>query len=84
MQELTNIMSRLKELAVYGSNSTLSDSDRALLNKDFQESLSAFDKIAKEVNYDDTRLLVSFNVDLGLLVDVSGSMSQEHCGKKLH
>ena len=77
MQELTNILSRLKGLAVYGSNATLNAIDRDVLNKDFQESLKAFDKIAKEVNYDDKRLLVSYNVDLGLLIDVSMSMTQE-------
>ena len=48
LAEVSDNLSRLRELAVYGSNGTLSESDRAALNAEFGALVEEIDRTANE------------------------------------
>lgn len=52
-----DILTRMRELAVQASNGTLSDGDRALLNKEFGELKEGLNQIASSTSYNGTKLL---------------------------
>lgn len=57
LQESTNILQRMRELAVQSANDTNSDSDRASLNDELNEIKSELDRIAKTTEFNGTNLL---------------------------
>ena len=75
LDEVHNIMSRMHELAVQASSDVLNSSDRSAVAEEFDGMIETLDKIANTAKYGSSELLKSSYVDLGLLVDVSGSMS---------
>lgn len=75
--EIISHLTRLRELAVQASTETLNVADRAIMQNEFQAQMESLDMVAESVNFNTSDLLVSYNVDLGLLVDVSGSMGGE-------
>lgn len=57
LNEVTNMLSRMRELATQSSNGTLSDNDRETLDSEFQELVSEIDRIAETTEYNDIQLL---------------------------
>lgn len=74
MDVTTKILSRLKELSVQASTETITDSNRELIQIEFEKMISALDHVANATEFNSIPILTQNKVDLGLLVDTSGSM----------
>jgi len=57
MVEQTNMLQRMRELAVQAMNGTYSDTQRNYLDKEFQELTAQIDEIAKDTQWNDQPLL---------------------------
>jgi flagellin len=57
LQESTNILQRMRELAVQSSNGIYSDADRATLNAESKQLKSELDRIAKTTSFNNKNLL---------------------------
>ncbi|MBA6137289.1 MULTISPECIES: flagellin domain-containing protein [Pseudomonas] len=57
MQEQTNILQRMRELAVQARNDSNTEDDRDALNKEFQSMLKEIDRIAASTQLNDKSLL---------------------------
>lgn len=53
----SDILSRMRELAVQASSGTYSDDERSALNKEFTQLKDSLDQIASSTNYNGTKLL---------------------------
>jgi flagellin len=58
LNEITNIVSRLRELAVQAASDTIGLRERSFLQKEFSALKDEVDRIATSVEYNGTRLLV--------------------------
>ena len=58
LNEIGNIMSRLRELAVQGSSDTVGNTERGFLNKEYGQLKDEIDRITSSTEYNGTRLLV--------------------------
>jgi flagellin len=57
LQEVSNNLQRIRELAVQAANATNSDSDRAALNAEVQQRLAEIDRIASQTSFNGQRIL---------------------------
>ncbi len=57
LQESTNILQRMRELAVQSANGIYSNSDRATLNAESKQLISELDRIAKSTSFNGRNLL---------------------------
>jgi flagellin len=77
VNEITEILQRLRELAVQSGNDTLSDTDRGFADKEYQELLDGITSTARNNKFNGNNLLSFQYIDVGLVVDVSSTMSGE-------
>ena len=75
--EITQTLKRLRQLAIQTGSDTLTDSDRTLADKEYQELLSSITRTARNSKFNGNNLLSFEYVDVGLVVDVSSTMSGE-------
>ena len=90
LQEVTNILQRMRELAVQSRNDTNTTSDRQSLDAEFQQLLSEVDRIATTTAFNGRNVLdgtlgtatfqVGANVGETISVDVSTSMRTNSIG----
>jgi flagellin len=64
LNEIGNILSRLRELAVQGSSDTVGNNERGFLNKEYLQLKDEIDRIVKSTEYNGTMLLVGNQEDL--------------------
>lgn len=57
LDSTSQILTRMQELAVQSSNGTYTDSDRALLNKEFQSLKEELDRVSSSAHYNGKKLL---------------------------
>ena len=57
MEEVTNMLQRMRELAVQASNGTMNDSDRASLDSEVQALKSEIDRVATTTQFNNQNLL---------------------------
>lgn len=57
LNEQSNILIRLRELAVYAASDTVGDQERKFLNGEFTQLIQEFDRIAKSTRFGHKRLL---------------------------
>jgi flagellin len=57
IQEVSNNIARLRELAVQASNGTLSTADRSTLDAEFQTLISEIDRVASQTSFNGLNLL---------------------------
>jgi len=57
MNEVSNILIRLRELSVQSASDTVGDAERGFLNKEVQSLKGEVDRIAKSTNFNGTNLL---------------------------
>ncbi|MDR2732419.1 MAG: hypothetical protein LBB36_04290 [Fibromonadaceae bacterium] len=62
LAEITNMMQRQRELAIQSANGTLTSTERAYLNDEFQALTKEIDRIAKNTDYNGKNVLL-FDVD---------------------
>lgn len=71
LNEVSNLLIRLRELGVQAASDTLGDQERGLVDKEFQSLKSEIDRISQVTNYNGRRLLdgsggeLSFQVGTG-------------------
>src|SRR6188768_3230100 len=57
LQEVTNNLQRIRELAVQSANATNSDSDRTALNQEVQQRIAEIDRIASQTSFNGRKVL---------------------------
>lgn len=57
LQEVTNNMQRIRELAVQAANATNSDSDRKALDQEVQQRLAEIDRISSQTSFNGRKVL---------------------------
>jgi len=72
---VTNMLQRMKELAVQSSNGTLGDSERGALQNEASQLISQINDIAKTTNFNGINLLDGSNKDLKLQTGTNASDS---------
>ena len=71
LSESSNILSRMRELAIQANNGTMSDSDKATLNEEFSALISEINRIASATEFNNIKLLdgsasnLSFHIGFG-------------------
>jgi len=82
LEEVGNILGRLRELAVQSSNGTVSNTDRATLDAEFQNLVDEIDRIGKGTSFNGINLLdgsastVTFQVGAGTSAGVDTISAQ--------
>lgn len=77
MDEVTNMLQRMRELSVQASNSTLNDSDRASLNDEVGQLLTEIDRVANTTRFNNQVILdgsYAANLQIGDQADQSMSV----------
>ena len=57
MDEMTNMLQRMRELAIQASNDTMSDTDRKNLNAEVDQLVAEIDRVVDTTTYNDIKLL---------------------------
>jgi flagellin len=68
LQEVANNLTRMRELAIESSNGTLSVSDRAALDTEFQQIISEIDRVATQTTFNGVNLLDGSTASLDIQV----------------
>ena len=68
LQEVSNNLTRMRELAVQASNGTLTSTDRTTLDTEFQELISEIDRIASQTSFNGLMLLNGQNASIDIQV----------------
>src|SRR5688572_27053866 len=71
LQEVSNNLSRMRELAVQAANGTLTATDRTTLDAEFQELVSEIDRIATQTTFNGLNLLDGSAASLDIQVGVN-------------
>lgn len=77
MADVAEHLSRLRELATQAATEVLSDDQRALVQVEYAGAMDSVNHAAAGTLWGDKPLLSFETVDVGLVVDVSGSMTGE-------
>ncbi len=64
LDEVGNLLQRIRELSVQSANDTNSASDRAALNEEVQQAIEEIDRIARDTQFNDQNILDGSMVDL--------------------
>ena len=73
--EVENILQRVRELSVQASNSTLSTSDRSMIQNEVTALVSEIDKIASTTNFNGVELLNGSNKNVSFQIGINASDS---------
>ena len=68
LQEVSNNLTRMRELAVQASNGTLTTTDRSTLDTEFQQLISEIDRIASQTSFNGLTLLNGSNTSIAIQV----------------
>ena len=92
LNEVSSILTRLRELAIQASNGSVSGADRETLDEEFQSLVGEINRIGRSTEFNGVKLLdgssstVSFHVGFGtttgidtLSISLSASLSTETC-----
>jgi flagellin len=77
LQEIGNILSRLRQLAVQGASEVMGSVDRNALQTEFASQLAEIDRISETTDMGGSPLLQQARVDVAFVLDTSGSMGAE-------
>jgi len=77
LDEIGEIVSRMRELAVQSASETLADNERQFLQHEYADRMSEITRIADTTKWGEHFLLSFRKVDVGLVVDTSKSMGGE-------
>jgi flagellin len=75
MNEVSGIMSRMRELAVQSANGTLGDTERGFLDDEFQALSAEIDRIADVTEFNGQNLLDGSSSSLSMQVGINASSS---------
>jgi flagellin len=77
LAETANLLKRARELAVQASSDTVDSRARSAIAQELEGVLDALDHVAYSTTWNNNPLLSKRQVDVGMIVDVSGSMGGE-------
>lgn len=77
LRDTSNLLSRMRELAVQAASETVTDTERAYIQDEFVSLLDEVDRNSQSVVYNGEPVISPPGVDVGLLIDTSGSMGGE-------
>ncbi len=75
LDETTNILQRMRELAIQAANGIYSDTDRATLDAEFQQLLQELDRIAETTSFNGQKLLDGSLGDVDLQVGAEANQT---------
>lgn len=75
LSEVSDILGRMRELAMQSANGTLSDTDRATLDAEFQQLVEEVDRIAETTSFNGVTLLDGANTDISIQVGIDSGTS---------
>ncbi|MEM8714123.1 MAG: flagellin, partial [Planctomycetota bacterium] len=75
LNEVSGILSRMRELSMQSANGTLSDNDRTTLDTEFQQLVNEIDRISTTTEFNGVKLLDGTNTDIGIQVGIGGATS---------
>ncbi len=84
LREISDLLQRMRELAVAAASETLDDDERAYLDEEFGELMVEADRTANTTRYGGLRLLSPGAVEIIVFIDSSDSMSGELPRIKTH
>jgi flagellin len=76
LNEVSNILIRLRELTIQAATGTVSPQDRATLNQEFRDLINEIDRIARSTTFNGVQLLdgsgtnISFQVGIGTVAGI--------------
>ena len=77
LQELTNNLQAIRQLAVQSANATNSDSDRAALDAEVQQRLSEITRISQQTTFNGMQISLDGNAAVGDTLQVQGGATQD-------
>ncbi len=77
LDQIQDVLSRLRELAVAAASETSNGSGRLAIQTEAAALLSEVDRLASATEFTGAPLLSTVRLDVGFVIDTSGSMSQE-------
>ncbi|MDO3377962.1 flagellin domain-containing protein [Geoalkalibacter halelectricus] len=77
MGEITNILQRMRELAVQSANDSNSESDRKSLQAEVSQLINEIDRIAQTTEFNETKLLDGSGSTLNFQVGARGTTSDQ-------
>ena len=76
-EQVSDILNRLRQLAVEGSNGTMSTADSSNLNTEFQAQLSEIDQIANTTDFNGINLLAGSTATISFQVGINDTTSDQ-------
>jgi flagellin len=73
MNEISNIMIRLRELSIQGASDTIGDTERGFINKEVQQLKSEVDRISNSTEFNGVKLLNGESRDLDIQVGLGNN-----------
>ena len=73
LNEQNNLLIRMRELSIQSASDTFSDTERELMDMEFQQLLSEFDRIAQTTRFGSSRLLAGENKTMEFQVGSFGT-----------
>ena len=71
--EISEILQRMRELAIQSSNDTLTSTERAYTNQEYQQLISEIDRIAEVTNYNGMKLISSSGTNANERFGIGGT-----------
>jgi len=75
LQEVSNNLNRMRELAIQSSNGTLTTADRQTLDAEFQALTSEIDRVATETSFNGVNVLDGTSTSISIQVGSSGGQT---------
>lgn len=75
LNEVSDILGRMRELSMQSANGTLSDDDRATIDTEFQQLAEEIDRIALTTKFNGVDLLNGTNTQIAIQVGIDGGTS---------
>ena len=75
LNEVSDILGRMRELSMQSANGTLSSGDRATLDSEFQQLVSEIDRISETTTFNGVALLDGTNTQIAIQVGIDGGAS---------
>ncbi len=75
LNEVSDLLGRMRELSMQSANGTLNDDDRTTLDNEFQQLVSEIDRISETTEFNGVALLDGSNTDIAIQVGIGGGTS---------
>ena len=73
LNEVSDLLSRMRELSMQSANGTLNDDDRTTLDAEFQQLVEEVDRISTTTEFNGVKLLDGSNASIGIQVGIDAA-----------